>query len=91
VPYYPNAGVGLDRLPRTHQTQGFANAGNPHMPVTTVGTPAALQKYLEMVNAYLATKPPDERILTINSWKTNGQREARFSMAGGREWSTAKR
>ena len=32
------------------------------------GTPAAFKKYLEKAKGYLDTRPPTERILTINSW-----------------------
>ena len=68
VPYHPNVTVGWDSTPRTDQTQEFKNAGYPHMSAITGGTPTAFKKYLEKAKAYLDTRPPGERILTINSW-----------------------
>ena len=68
VPYYPNVSVGWDSTPRTDQTQEFKNAGYPHMAAVSGGTPAAFKKYLEESKSYLDTRPPGQRILTINSW-----------------------
>jgi hypothetical protein len=68
VPYHPNVSIGWDPSPRTDPTQEFQNAGYPHMSVITGATPAAFRNYLEKAKAYLDTRPPGERVLTINSW-----------------------
>jgi hypothetical protein len=68
VPYFPNVSVGWDPTPRTDQAEEIKNAGYPHMSAIVGGTPASFRKYLEKAKAYLDTRPPAERILTINSW-----------------------
>lgn len=68
LPYYPNVTMGWDSSPRTQQDRGFVEHGYPYMPVVAGNSPAEFAKALESARAFLAPRPENQRILTINAW-----------------------
>jgi hypothetical protein len=68
LPYYPNVTMGWDSSPRTVQSDVFVNARYPFMPTIGGNTPARFRQALAMTRDRLASRPPGERILTINAW-----------------------
>ena len=68
IPYYPNATMGWDASPRTVQSDKFENTGYPYMGTLGDNTPANFRRALEELKAWLETRPPGQRILTINAW-----------------------
>jgi hypothetical protein len=68
LPYYPNVTMGWDSSPRTVQTDRFENTGYPFTPSYADNTPANFKTALTAMRQWLATRPPQERILTINAW-----------------------
>jgi hypothetical protein len=68
LPYHPNVTVGWDSSPRTVQSDRYINAGYPFMPVMSGNTPDAFREALAAAKAFLETRPPAERVLTINAW-----------------------
>lgn len=66
LPYYPNASVGWDSSPRTVQSDTFAPAGYPFLPVLGGSSPAAFRTALQEVKARMDAA--GARIITVNSW-----------------------
>lgn len=68
LPYYPNATMGWDASPRTVQTDRFQHTGYPFMGCLTQNSPANFRTALAAMKQWLDTRPPGERILTVNAW-----------------------
>jgi hypothetical protein len=68
LPYYPNVTMGWDSSPRTVQEEKFTNAGYPYTATLGGNTPAAFGEALAAARAFLAARPAEERIVTINAW-----------------------
>ncbi len=68
VPYHPNVTVGWDSSPRTAPSSPFSNSGYPFMAGVAGNTPALFEEALLEARRFLDTRPPQERILTINAW-----------------------
>jgi hypothetical protein len=68
VPYYPNVTMGWDSSPRAHPNDPFENRGYPFMATLSGNTPEAFREALVRVRAFLARRPPGQRILTVNCW-----------------------
>jgi hypothetical protein len=66
--YHPNVTMGWDASPRTVQTDRYANEGYPFMPTLGGNTPVAFQEALLAAKDFLAHRPADERVVTINAW-----------------------
>ncbi len=68
LPYYPNVTMGWDSSPRTNQRGPFANTGYPYTSILGENTPDAFAAALYAARDFLARRPLQERILTINAW-----------------------
>jgi hypothetical protein len=68
IPYYPNVSVGWDPSPRAAQSDKYGNYGYPFTPTISGNTTERFQAALEMIKQRLMSRPPDRRILTLNSW-----------------------
>lgn len=68
VPYYPNVTMGWDASPRTLITDAYSNRGYPYTPSLSGATPEAFGAALAETKAFLADRPANQRILTINAW-----------------------
>jgi hypothetical protein len=68
LPFYPNVTMGWDASPRTVQSDAYLNTGYPFMPTLSGNTPEAFQRALESARAFLDTRPPGQRILSLNAW-----------------------
>lgn len=67
LPYHPNVTMGWDASPRTLQSDRFANAGYPFMPVLEGNTPTAFKSALARARTFLDAQP-GPKILSINAW-----------------------
>lgn len=68
VPYYPNVTMGWDSTPRARQEDPLENRGYPFMARMSGNTPEAFRTALTRTRDFLAKRPADQRILTINCW-----------------------
>ena len=68
VPYYPNVTMGWDSSPRADQSDPFVNRGYPFMGTIGGNTPERFREALRTTKSRLMTRPPKDRILTINCW-----------------------
>jgi hypothetical protein len=68
VPYHPNVTMGWDSSPRCNQSEPFVNKGYPFTPTIGENTPEAFKEALVRCKEFLAGRPAEERILTINCW-----------------------
>lgn len=68
TPYHPNVTMGWDSSPRTCQSDVFAPVGYPFSACMGGNTPAAFREALDRARRFLDTRPPAERILTLNAW-----------------------
>ena len=68
VPYYPNVTMGWDASPRCLQSDPLENKGYPFMATLSENTPENFQAALERCRDFLAPRPPEQRILTVNCW-----------------------
>lgn len=68
VPYHPNVTMGWDSSPRCHPDDPFENKGYPFMASMSGNTPERFREALRRVKAFLADRPVNERIFTINCW-----------------------
>ena len=68
VPYYPNVTMGWDPSPRTVQSDRYENLGYPFTPIMGDNTPENYKAALIAARDYLAQRPANERILSLNAW-----------------------
>jgi hypothetical protein len=68
VPYYPNVTMGWDASPRANQSDLFGNYGYPFMATISGNTPQRFKAALEATKQRLLSRPPNQRVLTLNSW-----------------------
>lgn len=68
VPYYPNVTMGWDSSPRADQSQPYENAGYPFMHTIAHNTPQRFRDALRATRTRLASRPLEDRILTLNCW-----------------------
>ncbi|QGQ99500.1 hypothetical protein EHS13_33895 [Paenibacillus psychroresistens] len=68
VPYYPNATMGWDPSPRTDQTKNYTIGPYPDTVIYVDNTPAAFQKSLQQIKAFLDEGQTQPKILTIYAW-----------------------
>jgi hypothetical protein len=67
--YFPNVTVGWDATPRTCQTDNFRVGGYPFTSVVVNNSPQAFEDALRSAKTFaLSELPPDERLITLNSW-----------------------
>jgi len=68
IPYFPNVTMGWDSSPRAHQNDEFDGSHYPFSNTIGKNTPERfLDALLETVKR-LSSRPPEERIFTINCW-----------------------
>jgi hypothetical protein len=68
VPYYPNVTMGWDSSPRANQSDPFVDQRYPFMATISGNTPERFKAALEATRRRLQTRPPRQRVLTINCW-----------------------
>jgi hypothetical protein len=68
LPYYPNVTMGWDASPRTVQSDRFVNAGYPFMSTLRGNTPAAFERALRSMRAFLDRNPAQPKICNLNAW-----------------------
>jgi len=66
--YFPNVSMGSDTSPRADQSKPYVNKGYPFLPTMSGNTPQAFKQSLVQVKKFLAKRPADQRIFTINNW-----------------------
>ena len=68
IPYYPNVSMGWDPSPRAAQSDTYGNYGYPFTPTISGNTPERFKAALQATKQRLLTRPPNQRVLTLNSW-----------------------
>lgn len=68
VPYYPNVTMGWDPSPRADQSAAYGNYGYPFTPTISGNTPQRFKAALQAAKQRLLSRPPNQRVLTLNSW-----------------------